>query len=907
MTQGAQAPVPESHPYAEGRLIYGDEYAELHPRFRKSVPKCRLSDEDARAKVGFKKSLALVEYENTTVFSQYRRMPVITFNSIPIALKETDNTSKRCYNARGVPVDHLQNFVKEVKEFGFMSFDTEGRPRAQMIQLGTYRGTCFYFSPLFDEKDLENSQYDWSHFPPQLRHLLSDEHIIKITSDPWVDKELLAREGITVNSCVDTRLLFQYTEEFEKVAPKTKLAVIVKHMLKQSWAKRPHEYIWVGSKLSTAAKKHACQDVRAPLLFLVTLAHRLSPNPENLSPLIMQMLFMHLEINSDPTQFVKAKSMLAGVWPKHQHGPHDIKTVHWLMDTCPYFVAIKDYPPLEALLPDGGHPTGRAVLTRKDNTELQRVVQQNWEGHSPAVFDYVRVTENPTGWCPHCGKPFNNKSFVVDHSNCLERNKSCDYPFCDLFEGHATIFCPVLHGTCDICGRRGHRSELHERFPEDSLPLLSIEYATLNWSPLGKNTCVPFLELTPRADEVLDKHWRYLTTNQKRIASQRTFAILSIPYVAPKCKPKRQRHPMPGTSPAVAQKRKASSSSDSGFKIPKKVGQQTASQQELGYSTDTSTDTTSGPVAGPSGLQQSGSTRSKKGKGKGKSTATLQSRHVPETRPGAKTSVAKAMETVEQRAVQTELELLRKENQMLRGASEHSIDAETLNRIRLRAEFLRRFMDGCSASEESEIDLLIKIDVVNNPQFYGPDLATYAEQGGIAPTPQLVAIASAIVRRQEVVAGTQTAAQEEYVPPGDVEMAAEYNPTPSQSDQGSSQEPGKKQEATPGKKKRAQPNPYCSSESSDEDSELSGRQPPDYVSDVDTPPPSPGKTTFFSDARMSPAEDRAASDQAISAILGLDLNPSESSTNEGSKPTEDEPQTSRSDKPGSPGTSKPAQ
>ena len=266
-----------------------------------------------------------------------------------------------------------------------------------MIQLGTYRGTCLYFSPLFDEKDPEHSDYDWSHFPAQLRHLLSDEHIIKITSDPWVDKDLLAREGITVNSCVDTRLLFQYTPEFEKVAPKTKLAIIVKNVLKQSWAKRPHDYIWVGSKLSMAAKKHACQDVRAPLLFLVTLANQLSPNQENLALLIMQILFMHLEINSDPTQFVKANNILAGVWPKHQHGPHDVKTVHWLLDTCPYFVAIKDYPLMEALLPDGGHPTGRAVLTQKDNSELLKVVQLNWEGHSPAVFDYVRVTENPTG------------------------------------------------------------------------------------------------------------------------------------------------------------------------------------------------------------------------------------------------------------------------------------------------------------------------------------------------------------------------------------------------------------------------------------------------------------------------------------------------------------------------------
>jgi hypothetical protein len=61
-----QSAVPEQRPYSEGSLIYGPEYSDAHPRFRKTIPRCKLSDEDARQKVGFKKSLALVEYEHTT-------------------------------------------------------------------------------------------------------------------------------------------------------------------------------------------------------------------------------------------------------------------------------------------------------------------------------------------------------------------------------------------------------------------------------------------------------------------------------------------------------------------------------------------------------------------------------------------------------------------------------------------------------------------------------------------------------------------------------------------------------------------------------------------------------------------------------------------------------------------------
>ena len=866
----AQAPVPEQHPYTEGALIYGPDYADAHPRFRKTVPKCKLSDEDARLKVGYKKSLALVEYENTNVYTQYRRLPVIVNNHLPQVLTETDNVAKRCYNARQLPKDHLQSFIKEVKEFGFMSFDTEGQPRVQLIQLGSFRGTCFYFSPNFDENNHENCDYDWSGFAPQLRSLLSDEHIIKVQSDPWRDKDLLAAEGIKVNSVVDTRLLFQYAKEYEEVAPKTKLAVIVKHMLKKTYAKRPHDYIWQAHKLTGAAKKHMCQDVRAPLLFLAALANQFVPAKLNLSPLILHMLMMHLDINEDPVKFVKAENILTGVVVKDPHGPHNIKTVHWLMDTCPYYVSVSEFPNLGNLLPDNG----RDYLTSRERERLLEVVQQNWEGHSPASYDYVRVTENPYGWCPYCGFPLSvkdSKGQPIDHSDCMSKHKSCDYPLCTLYEGHSVIFCPILHGICDTCGRRGHQAEIHTRDPEDAIPLLQIEYTTLNWSPLGKLTCVPFMELTPRMEEVSDKHWRYLTTNQKRIASQRMFQILTIPYKAPRCKSRKQRGEIGEKTPKEAQKRKASSSSSSasGFKIPKKTATQSASasQGSLGGS---STDTSTEPVAGPSGLQRKGPKG--KGKGKGKTTPVLQSRHTAETRQTHETFVVSGAASERERIMQAELEVLRMENQLLRAAPQQAplSDAQLL-RIKRRALFFRRFMNEVQNNlEESFIDRLITQDMAENPGLYAALPNPITEQEALSVMQLPGPIVPQLAAENPAQASAQTGNPDEYVPPGE-EMEVEYNPTPTGS--GTEQESVRKQKAP----KKKPPNRYCSETSSDESSGEDRHSPkgPAYSplhAQVSSPRHLELDYEFSTDVRMSPTEDREKNDEAMRAILAMNLN-----------------------------------
>ena len=160
--------------------------------------------------------------------------------------------------------------------------------------------------------------------------------------------------------------------------------------------------------MNVAAKKHAVQDVRAPLYFLVTLCSQLSNDVANLAPFMMQILFMHLDIQVDPTKFVKADNIIGGVVEKNPNGPHDIKTVCWLLDTCPYFHKVEDYPLPEQLRPDGG----RDYLNQRSgsNPILHQAVQVPWEGRSASTYDYVRVVDNPVGWCPFCAQPLKGKA-----------------------------------------------------------------------------------------------------------------------------------------------------------------------------------------------------------------------------------------------------------------------------------------------------------------------------------------------------------------------------------------------------------------------------------------------------------------------------------------------------------------
>ena len=866
-----QSVAPEARPYSAGSEIYGADYANAHPRFRKALPKCKLSDEEARKATGFKKTLALIEYENTPPYKQFRKMPVIKYESIPAILKQTDNVNKRCYNARNVNVEHIHSFVQEVREFGFMSFDTEGSPRAQLLQLGSYRGTVFYYSPTFDEADPENSDYDWTSFHSHLRGLLADEYIIKLQSAPFQDKQLLAREGIVVNSCVDTRLLFKYSDEFKSDDPKTKLAVIVKRVLKQTWAKRPHDYVWVASKLSASAKKHMCQDVRAPLYFLITLVSKLIPEAANLSPFLLQFLYMHLDIECDPAQFVKANNVVAGDIEKNQHGPHDIKTVYWLLDTSPYYVPIEEHARHAELLPTDG----KAFLLNKgaENARLIEAVESLWADQSASAYDFVKVTENPKGWCPYCGRMTKDKT--ISHDECSEKHKSCDYVMCPSFEGHSTIFCPTLHGVCSTCGRRGHEPEIHERSQEDAFSLPQIEALTLNWCPLGKFTSVPFLELSKRATEVTDRHWRYLPMNQKRNACQKYFKVLGIAYKAPKCLPRRRRS-QEGEEKKAPQKRRASSVPSREIKIPKKTAAATATSQSASAGSQTSVES----QPGPSGLQKSRKSRSK---GKAKVSPVLQTRQVAETRHTLETFSVPGQESDRERALRIEMDILRRENDILRRHAPTAVlgDSQSI-RIRRRAQFIRRFFGEIDHTlDECDMDVLINIDVTKNPQFYEPGSLDIPMTQETVPVTQLRSLmAQATVTEPTGEASTEG---EEYVPQGSgMDTSLPYEPSqigedtnPPASEHSGAETTRPSLSPPSGQKDVSIRIEYSdSSDEGDSDNPLGG--PP--ISPLSSPRRyqfSTRTSPHTSDAGMSPTAERDAGEEAQSGIESLALSSSE--------------------------------
>ena len=465
-----------------------------------------------------------------------------------------------------------------------------------------------------------------------------------------------------------------------------------------------------------------------------------------------------------------------------------------------------------------------------------------------------------------------------------------------MYEGHSVAFCPILHGICETCGRRGHAAEIHERIQEDSLSLHQIEYCTLHWSPLGKFTCVPFLELTPRAEEVSDKHWRYLAPNQKRVSCQRLFWILSIAYKAPKCRARRQRRTGPPSDEAPrksskqAEKRRASSLPRSGFKIPKTA----KANVETSQSDVSSVGTHAEPTAGTSGYSKSKSRSSRQARSKGKGKA-------PVSKTSQDTSSQPPKETERERIMRIELETLRHENELLRmhtpGAD---LSDDQFVRIRRRAQFIRRFYEEARVNlEEGDIDVLVNIDMRKNPQFYDPDSTSIPMSEETFPTSELKSVMDQEQRDKGIPAGMEES-DGEYIPTGEHASDVVYIPSRTEGEEHSAEQDASSTDL------RDQSSSDDSSDgersSSDEHTGSPGGPKGSPLTPRKKAPSRTQQATSTKVGGKTAPSSSAVSDQlAEQAAAKLDLNTGEQSSKEGPTYTTDEPTemdtTSKDDQP----------
>jgi len=420
-----------------------------------------------------------------------------------------------------------------------------------------------FFSPHIDgnqwyhERDTVSKKYrskapyDWSALPNAIIDLLKDEYIIKIQSDVFTDKEWLEAGGVEVNSCVDTRLVFMFSQTFDGVS--TGLETIIKHLLKLKYYPAPFDILWKASEITKkdSAMRHMCQDVRAAILAIYGVAEEffIKEGSDNMMPIVYQLLFSFLDINKDPQKFSVPVNPIEGETRCRESSfPNPIMAVNFLFDTSPYYVRAQDYSLKDSMMP----PATQRFVARRYIHEHALVarVKLNWDEQSAGRWSSVVVDMNEKkGWCHRCGEKIDDPQ--KDHRNCEKIREDCKYPLCDNPKSHNIIWCPTLHKICILCKRRGHVAADHRK----GISLVALEYMAYHWSIFGKFTSVPYLEICERKHEVSFKHWRYFPMNQDQPQSQRAAAIVGIEYSEPTCVGKNLREKTVYESPESKRRR----------------------------------------------------------------------------------------------------------------------------------------------------------------------------------------------------------------------------------------------------------------------------------------------------------------------------------------------------------------
>ena len=408
-----------------------------------------------------------------------RYMPTISFKTarslIDVTYKVVPNHKLAVYEFyEGQKVKdtdvRITAFEAEVRQCGFMSFDTEGGgslPRQSGETKDDKRIFIAMSSPKSGSVLLFHCMND---VPDILLKLLSDYVVAKIQSNIAADVKILDDAGYDVRGLVDSGVLYTF------ISPGT--------VEEGFGAKRQNQVLWPGSdhyvpyewrafnpayrrqKLTERARRHVVQDVILPYAILFEAACMRvigdGKSQADVFPYINELL--ELAYTREPT-FVRAKE------------PKDSARDYWL-------------PPISGNEYDLNSKSDCSLIRRARAAYIE-----NYDG--PTLQERKRSAE--AIWQTRELPSTRNKSFRVSNwalvliqycTNCgdeLHKTLDCPTPMvpCAVphypgvtWQTHSVLCCPQLHSRCTICRMRGHIDQQH-----------------------------PLLEQTPR--EFRENFWRY--------------------------------------------------------------------------------------------------------------------------------------------------------------------------------------------------------------------------------------------------------------------------------------------------------------------------------------------------------------------------------------------------------------
>jgi hypothetical protein len=370
-------------------------------------------------------------------------------------------------------------FEKEVRECGFMSFDTEG---GGGLPASGKQDTRVFIAMSSPKTGMVLLFHCVLSVPEILLKLLADYSVAKIQSNIAADVKILDDIGFDVRGLVDSGVLYTF---------------IVPGTIEEGFgAKKQNQVLWPGSthfvpydyrtmntayqrqKLTEKARRHVIQDVILPYAILFeAVCRRVETDKkakDDIFPYVNELL--ELCYTREPT-FIRARE------------PKESARDYWL-------------PPV----------TGNEFdLNSKSDCTLVRRARaayvENFDG--PTLQDRQRSAEliwsnrelpstrhkafRITNWsivmaehCHNCG--------VDDHKmdKCPTPVVPCAIPHYGGIDWHAhsVLCCPQLHSRCTLCRMRGHLDQQH---PLLELTPREFREDFLRFAHLGLYTSLPYL------------------------------------------------------------------------------------------------------------------------------------------------------------------------------------------------------------------------------------------------------------------------------------------------------------------------------------------------------------------------------------------------------------------------------
>jgi hypothetical protein len=389
----------------------------------------------------------------------------------------------------------IKEFVREVRENGFMSFDTEGAGKLPSRTSGNQNANRLFVALSSPRTATVFLFHDALDIPCVVLELLGDYSIAKIQSGVCGDVELMNQVGIDVRGVVDSGTLLLLVNP----GPADE-GFGAKIQIKTIWPDKdchvPYEWKTFGKafnaqNLTPRAKRHVVQDVLTPFALLFTAAIKRTlrdkGDERDIMPLVQEAL--ELTYTKEPKDI-------------RQHLDGRSSREFWIPPVHGSEFSLNSRGEMTLIRRARGHLVERFPGPLLDEREHSAAdIWRNCE--IPCQRHIVFKTSNwcfrMSQWCQNCSSQGHKTS------RCPRSMVPCPVHHYEQIAHppHSALMCPQLHSYCHVCKMRGHLEQLH---PELKFTPRQLRADFMEFCHLGLYTSLPYLY--EEGGPIQNFHWK---------------------------------------------------------------------------------------------------------------------------------------------------------------------------------------------------------------------------------------------------------------------------------------------------------------------------------------------------------------------------------------------------------------